>query len=153
MMVNTRGPVRKIQPAANPVYCQMNTLKKTADMTPDELADLYPVGMKIFFTQPLQRRTDPRDRLGRFYWEPSGGANNDLFIGTVTGVRSYSCGHNDESYGYVPDQHFPVLLITYSPFRNPVAVQPWSTFETFDVYAYWRDQAIKNQAKVRALLR
>lgn len=153
MMVNTQGPVRKTQPAANPVFCHMNRLKWTADMTPDELSDHFRLGDRVFFTQPLQRRAEFKNCLQRFWWEPSGGKNNDFFVGTVTGIRSYSCGYTDDDCSYVPQTHFPVLLIAFSPFKNPVAVQPWSTFETFDVYAYWRDQAIKNQAKVRALLR
>jgi len=125
-------PVSQYQPAANLKVTNLSTFTLLREALPADLLRYHHFGQRVWFTTPLQRRAEGIGCGSRFWWEPSGGLNEGLFAGIITGVRTLSTGgYEDEGRDYVPEATFPVYLITFSPYRNPLYVLPWHI---------WRDR-------------
>lgn len=113
---------------------------ETMELTLIGLSELIPFGTEVIFSQPLQRRAEILPGGGsRFWYEPSGGKNAAPFQGTVVGFRNLNVGETDCEGVYSQKASFPVLLLSFSPFRNPVPVLPWHTFRSAREYWNCRD--------------
>ena len=156
-MIGNSEPTSQHRPRAKPEIINLDRYTKfKEDIKPSDLLNTFLFGQEIWFTQPLQRKTglESKDKWAtsmprkiKFFWEPSGGLNRGSFHGIVVGVRTLSAGLQRTSgpeRDYQQIHTFPVLVIAFSPYRKPVYVLPWHTFDTPQEYQRWRELAEKS---------